>query len=197
MFWPHDMFHGSWTSGQSPRASMYVSPLYVTRAARPVSHERGPNGNTSPTNRRSKRVYLETIPQRRVCFTICLTLWVCFTICMFISPDLDGHRAPKSRALTLRDPENCKVSKPKYEATALCSHRSIGYPNSTNFYSTFRGKCFFIKLFFFQRSHHLSHQESKERRMALKTLAWVCPSESAPLELKEIEIPPLQPNQVS
>jgi hypothetical protein len=54
---------------------------------------------------------------------------ICFTICLFISPDLDGHRAPKNRALTLRDPENCKVSKPKYEATALCSHRSIGYPN--------------------------------------------------------------------
>ena len=24
-----------------------------------------------------------------------------FTICLFISPDLDGHRAPKNRALTL------------------------------------------------------------------------------------------------
>ena len=46
---------------------------------------------------------------------------ICFTICLFISPDLDGHRAPKTKALTLRDPENCKVSKPKYEATALCS----------------------------------------------------------------------------
>jgi hypothetical protein len=61
-----------------------------------------------------------------LCFTIC------FTICLFISPDLDGYRAPKNRALTLRDPENCKVSKPEYEATALCSHRSVGYPNSTN-----------------------------------------------------------------
>jgi len=54
-----------------------------------------------------------------------------FHECLFISPDLDGHRAP-NRALTLRDPENCKVSKPEYEATALlCSHRSIGYPNPT------------------------------------------------------------------
>jgi hypothetical protein len=51
---------------------------------------------------------------------------------LFICPDLDGHRAPKNRALTLRDPENFKVPKPKYEATVLCSHRSIGYPNSTN-----------------------------------------------------------------
>jgi hypothetical protein len=29
-----------------------------------------------------------------------------------------------------RDPQ--RVPKPKYEATALCSHQSIGYPNSTN-----------------------------------------------------------------
>ena len=27
--------------------------------------------------------------QGTVCFTIC------FTICLFLSPDLDGHRAPK------------------------------------------------------------------------------------------------------
>jgi hypothetical protein len=27
--------------------------------------------------------------------TVCL---MCFTICLFISPDLDGHRAPKNRA---------------------------------------------------------------------------------------------------
>ena len=38
---------------------------------------------------------------------------ICFTICLFISPDLDGHRAPKNGSLTLRDPENCKVPKPK------------------------------------------------------------------------------------
>ena len=28
---------------------------------------------------------------------------VCFMICLFISPDLDGHRAPKNGSLTLRD----------------------------------------------------------------------------------------------
>ena len=28
---------------------------------------------------------------------------ICFTICLFISPDLDGHRAPKNGSLTLRD----------------------------------------------------------------------------------------------
>ena len=28
-------------------------------------------------------------------FTICFT--TCFTICWFISPDLDGHRAPKMK----------------------------------------------------------------------------------------------------
>jgi hypothetical protein len=27
---------------------------------------------------------------------------MCFTICLFISPDLDGHRAPKNGSLTLR-----------------------------------------------------------------------------------------------
>jgi hypothetical protein len=31
------------------------------------------------------------------------------TVCLFISPDLDGYRA----SLTLRDPEYCKVPKPK------------------------------------------------------------------------------------
>jgi hypothetical protein len=36
----------------------------------------------------------------------------------------------KNEILSHRDPQ--KVSKPKYEATALCSHRSIGYPNPTN-----------------------------------------------------------------
>jgi len=36
----------------------------------------------------------------------------------YSSPDLDGHRAPKNGSLTLRDPENCTVPKPKYEATA-------------------------------------------------------------------------------
>jgi hypothetical protein len=53
---------------------------------------------------------------------------ICFTVCLFISPDLDGYRA----SLTLRDPENCKVPIPKYEAAALHVHLSIGYPNSTN-----------------------------------------------------------------
>ena len=52
----------------------------------------------------------------------------CFTVCLFISPDLDGYRAE----LTLRDPENCKVPIPKYEATVLHEHLSTGYPNSTN-----------------------------------------------------------------
>jgi hypothetical protein len=45
---------------------------------------------------------------------------ICFTICLFISPDLDGHSAPKNGSLTLRDPE--QISKPKYEATVLHSH---------------------------------------------------------------------------
>ena len=36
----------------------------------------------------------------------------------------------QNEALTLQDPQ--KVSKPKYEATALHSHPSTGYPNSTN-----------------------------------------------------------------
>ena len=49
------------------------------------------------------------------------------SICSFNSPDLDGHRAPKMKYCPRRDPQ--KVSKPKYEATALCSHQSIGYPN--------------------------------------------------------------------
>jgi hypothetical protein len=49
-------------------------------------------------------------------------------VCLFINPDLDGHQAPKNGSLTLRDPENCKVPKPKYEANALHSHPSIGYP---------------------------------------------------------------------
>ena len=36
-------------------------------------------------------------------FTICYDMFVfCFTICLFISPDLDGYRAPK-KALTLQD----------------------------------------------------------------------------------------------
>ena len=97
---------------------------------------------------------------------------ICFTICLIMSPDLDGHRAPKMKyhvmfhdideavvsryvcslvrfhdmfvhqsglrraqgtkneILSHRDPQ--KVSKPKYEAAAFCSHRSIGYPNPTN-----------------------------------------------------------------
>jgi len=74
---------------------------------------------------------------------------MCFTMCLFISPDLNGHRAPKNRAryvfticlfispdldghrasLTLRDPENCKVPIPKYEAAVLHVHLSTGYPN--------------------------------------------------------------------
>jgi hypothetical protein len=56
-----------------------------------------------------------------VCFTICLFIspdldghrapkksmtpesprYVCFTICLFISPDLDGHRAPENWASLL------------------------------------------------------------------------------------------------
>ena len=54
------------------------------------------------------------------------------TVCLFNSPDLPGRRAQgtKNEILSHRDPQ--KVSKPKYEATALCSHRSIGYPNPTN-----------------------------------------------------------------
>ena len=40
-----------------------------------------------------------------------------FTICLFISPDLDGHRAPKMKYCPRRDPQ--KVSQPEYEATAL------------------------------------------------------------------------------
>ena len=67
-------------------------------------------------------------------FTMCFVYFstICFTICLFISPDLDGHRAQgtKNEMLSHRDPQ--KVSRPKYEATALCSHRSIGYPNPTN-----------------------------------------------------------------
>ena len=59
----------------------------------------------------------------------------CFTICLFISPDLDGHRAPKMKYCPLR--YLFKVSKPKYEATALHSHPSIGYPNSTNGYTPY------------------------------------------------------------
>ena len=51
----------------------------------------------------------------------------CFTVCLFISPDLDGYRV----SVTLRDPENCKVPKPKYEAAVLHEHLSIGYPNSS------------------------------------------------------------------
>ena len=51
------------------------------------------------------------------------------TVCLFFSPDLDGHRAP-NEALTLQDPQ--KVPNPKYEATVLHSHPSIGYSNSTN-----------------------------------------------------------------
>jgi hypothetical protein len=50
------------------------------------------------------------------------------TVCLFTSPDLDRYRG----SLTPRDPENCKVPKPKYEAAALHEHLSIGYPNSTN-----------------------------------------------------------------
>ena len=42
---------------------------------------------------------------------------ICFTICSFISPDLDGPRAPKMKYCPRRDPQ--KVSKPKYEATAF------------------------------------------------------------------------------
>ena len=33
-----------------------------------------------------------------ICFTICFAtccFTICFTICLFISPDLDGYRAPK------------------------------------------------------------------------------------------------------
>ena len=52
-----------------------------------------------------------------------------FTICLFTSPDLDGHRAPKMKYCPRRDPQ--KVPKPEYEATALCSHQSTGYPNPT------------------------------------------------------------------
>ena len=57
------------------------------------------------------------------------------TICLFISPDSDGHRALKMKYCPRRDPQ--KVPKPKYEATALCSHQSIGYPNPTTFFDTF------------------------------------------------------------
>ena len=61
--------------------------------------------------------------------TICFA--ICFTLCLFItgSPDLDGYRAPKMKYCPRRDPQ--KVSKPEYEATALCLHQSIniGYPN--------------------------------------------------------------------
>jgi hypothetical protein len=38
-----------------------------------------------------------------------------FHECLFISPDLDGHRAP-NRALTLIDPENCKAKKTTFQA---------------------------------------------------------------------------------
>ena len=35
---------------------------------------------------------------QQVCFTICLLCFtICFTICLFISPDLDGYRAPKMK----------------------------------------------------------------------------------------------------
>jgi hypothetical protein len=47
-----------------------------------------------------------------------------FKICLFISPDLDGHRAPKMKYCPCRDPH--KVPKPKYEATALHSHPKLG-----------------------------------------------------------------------
>ena len=52
-------------------------------------------------------------------------------VCLLVrspTPDLDGYRA----SLTLRDPENCEVPLPKYEAAALQVHLSTGYPNSTN-----------------------------------------------------------------
>ena len=37
--------------------------------------------------------------------TSCLQT-ICFTICLFISPDLDGHRAPKNESFTPRDPDD-------------------------------------------------------------------------------------------
>ena len=42
------------------------------------------------------------------------TVTICFTICLFISPDLDGYRAPQ-KALTLQDPQGLE--------TQIRSHR--------------------------------------------------------------------------
>ena len=55
---------------------------------------------------------------RYVCSLVRYVCLICFTICLFISPDLDGPRAPKMKYCPRRDPQ--KVSQPKYEATAFC-----------------------------------------------------------------------------
>jgi hypothetical protein len=39
------------------------------------------------------------------CFTECFMYTICFTICLFVSPDLDGYRAPKMKHRPCRDPE--------------------------------------------------------------------------------------------
>src|SRR6056300_1552553 len=90
----------------------------------------------SPLSRHVSR-YVEFFTIRLfICVLVRTSRYVSRYVCL-VSPDLDGYRAPKNGSLALRDPENCKVPKPKYEATALHEHLSIGCPNSS---TTLTGK---------------------------------------------------------
>ena len=99
----HDMheLNERWDSLRTVSVCLCVSPDLDGYRYRATGQEERNIDPERPT--KGPKTHMICFVSRCVCFTICFDNFTieivvaCFTICLFISPDLDGHRAPKMK----------------------------------------------------------------------------------------------------